>query len=104
MGRMASPTVVDDHEPQRSECWCCGTADDPNRMVHLGNHPEVALCVACGHWAAKQAWEIEDRTRTGPLVAGRNWLRSVRQRVIQRGLHRNRFYRRPLRWLGRRLP
>lgn len=101
---MTTLTATEDAELERSECWCCGTVDDANRMVHLGNHPEVALCVACGHWAAKQAWEIEDRTRSGPLVAARNQLREARQRVIRRGLHRSRFYSRPLRWLGRRMP
>lgn len=101
---MAMPTAIDDHELQQSECWCCGTIGDSDRMVHLGNHPEVALCLVCGHWAAKQAWAIEDRTRSGPLVAVRNRLRRARQQVIKRGLHRNRFYSRPLRWLGRRLP
>jgi len=104
MGGMAMPTAVDDHELQRSECWCCGTVDDPARMVHLGNHPEVALCVACGRWAAKQAWEIEDRARTGPLVMARDRFRQLRRGVIQRGLHHNRILGRPLRWLGKRLP
>jgi hypothetical protein len=104
MGDMATPTAVDDHELPRSECWCCGTVDDPDRMIHLGNHPEVALCLACGRWAAKQAGEIEDRARTGPLVMARDRLRHARATVIGRGLHRNRILGRPLRWLGRRLP
>jgi hypothetical protein len=104
MGAMAMPTAVEDHEIQRSECWCCGAVDDRTRMVHLGNHPEVALCLACGRGAAKQAAEIEDRARSGPLVLARDRLRHARQRVIQRGLHRNRILGRPLRWLGKRLP
>ena len=73
-------------------------------MVHLGNHPEVALCLRCARWAAKQGKQIEDRTRTGPLVRVRDRLRLARQKVIQRGWHRNRWLGGALRWLGRRLP
>src|SRR4051794_41203634 len=101
---MTKPTAVEDATPGRSECWCCGTIDDPARMVHLGNHPEVALCPSCGHWAAKQAWQIEDRARTGPLVMARERLRQLRAGVIRRGLHQNRILARPLRWLGKRPP
>ena len=73
-------------------------------MVRLGNHPEVALCLRCARWAAKQAKEVEDRTRTGRLVLVRDRLRLARQEVIQRGWHRNRWAGRPLRWLGKHLP
>ena len=31
-------------DPPQGRCWCCGSIDDPDRMVHLGIHPEVALC------------------------------------------------------------
>src|SRR5690242_1775758 len=53
--------------PAPGQCWCCGSTDDPDRMVHLANHPEVALCRPCARWAAKQAWEIEDRDKIGVL-------------------------------------
>jgi hypothetical protein len=73
-------------------------------MVHLGNHPEVALCRACARWAAKQAWEIEDRSKTGLVVSARDRLRAARRGVIQRGWHRSPLIGRPLRWIGRHLP
>ncbi len=73
-------------------------------MVRLGNLPEVALCLPCARWAAKQAKKIEDLTRTGPLVRARDQLRLARQKVIQRGWHRNRWLGGVLRWLGRPLP
>jgi hypothetical protein len=101
---MAAQTAVDDLEPGRSECWCCGVIDDPIRMIQLGNHPEVMLCVRCGHWAAKQAWEIEDRGKTGPLVRTRDRFRSLRRSVVQHGWQHNRIVGRPLRWIGKRLP
>ena len=73
-------------------------------MVHLGNHPEVALCLRCARWAAQQAKQLEDLARTGPLVRVRDRLRLARQKVIQRGWHDHRLIGRPLRWLGKHLP
>jgi hypothetical protein len=90
--------------PAPGQCWCCGTVDDPTQMVHLGDHPEVALCRGCARWAAKQAWEIEDRAKSGPLVTARDRFRNARQAVIHRGWHRNRMIGAPLRWIGRHLP
>lgn len=90
--------------PAPGECWCCGANDDPGQMVHLGNHPEVTLCRGCARWAAKQAWEIDDRAKTGPLVLARDRFRNLRQAVVDRGWHRSRIFGRPLRWLGDRLP
>ena len=100
----AHHTAVSDGAPAPSECWCCGAVDDPTRMVHLGNHPEVALCVRCAHSVSKWAWEIEDQSRAGLLVAARHRLRSVRRAVIDRGWHRSPFIGGPVRWIGRRLP
>jgi hypothetical protein len=91
-------------EPGTSECWCCGATDDSDRMIHLGHHPEVALCVRCGHWAAKQAWEIEDRGKTGPLAVARDRFRTLRRGVVARGWQHNRVFGRPLRRLGKHLP
>ena len=73
-------------------------------MVHLGNHPEVALCRPCARWAAKQAWELDDQSKSGVLVAARNQFRSIRQTVIHRGWHRSPIIGAPLRWIGKRLP
>lgn len=96
--------VVPDRGPDRSQCWCCGTSDDPARMVWLGDHPEVALCVRCARWAGKSAARIDDRDRSGPLVAGRAVIRGLRRRVMDHGLQHNRFFGRALRWVGKYLP
>jgi hypothetical protein len=103
-GSMATPTAVDDADMKPSECWCCGATGDSARMVHLGNHPEVALCTRCARWAAKQAWEIDDRLDTGPLVLLRERLRATRRRIVSRGWQHNRLLGGPLRWIGKRLP
>ena len=91
-------------DPPRGQCWCCGSIDDPDRMVHLGNHPEVRLCGPCARWVAKHAWEIEDRDKIGPLVAMRDRFRQVRREVLDHNWHRHPVFGRPLRWLGNHLP
>ena len=88
----------------RDRCWCCGSSAAADTMVHLGNHPEVALCRGCARWAAKQAWQLDDRAKTGPLVAVRNALRSARRIVVEHGWHRSRFVGALLRWIGKQLP
>lgn len=103
-GRMSTQAAVDEQERGRIECWCCGAIDDSAQMIHLGNHPEVALCVRCGYWASHQAREIEDRSRTGPLAAVRSRLRSLRGTVIRHGWHRHPILGPPLRWLGKHMP
>ena len=89
---------------QHATCWCCGQTQPADRVVHLGNHPEVTLCLQCAHFVHKQAWEIEDRDRSGPLPRVRDAFRGVRRRVIERGWHHNAVLGPALRWLGRRLP
>lgn len=101
---MSVHTVNEDAFANRSECWCCGAIDDPSRMVHLGNHPEVALCVRCARWAAKEAWEIEDKPKSGPLVFARDRFRALRHNVVRRGWHHHRLLGGPVRWIGKRLP
>ena len=101
---MPMSAAVEDAELGRSACWCCGAVEDPARMVHLSKHPEVVLCLRCARWAAKVAGEIEDRGRTGPVVLARDRLRAIRRCVVERGWHRHRWLRGPLRWIGKRAP
>jgi hypothetical protein len=89
---------------QGTSCWCCGAVGDPDRMVHLGNHPEVAVCTRCAHSLHVWAGEIEDRSRTGAAARARQALRGVRRRVVRRGWHRAPIVGRLLRALGRRMP
>jgi len=88
----ANRTAVEDAEISPSQCWCCGTVEDPTRLVRLGNHPEVGLCVRCAHSVSKWAWEIEDR------------FRALRRAVIRRGWHKSPLVGGPIRWIGKRLP
>jgi hypothetical protein len=91
-------------QPGSSECWCCGAIQPPANLIHLGNHPEVHLCVRCAYSVKTWASEIEDRGRSGPGVTARAAVRRGRSTVMRRHLHQHKWIGRPLRWLGRRLP
>jgi hypothetical protein len=102
---MAEPrTTVDDDAARRTECWCCGCLEPPARMVSLGNHPEVTVCLRCAHFLHQQARDVEDRDRVGLGVAVRDRLRAGRRIVMDRGWHRSPVVGRLLRRLGRHLP
>ncbi len=102
---METPEDTAQERPEPpGRCWCCGSIGDPRLLVRLGNHPEVAMCLPCARWAAKEAGAIEDRGKTGPLVTVRNGFRRLRREVLDRNWHRHRVFGRPLRWLGKHLP
>ena len=100
---MTAQTATDEAD-NRAQCWCCGARRPPDAVVHLGNHPEVALCFRCAHWAHHQALSREDAVR--PTVAGRvrAVLRAGRREVMRRGWHHKPVIGPVLRWLGPRLP
>ena len=88
----------------RVQCWCCGSSSSPDRVVRLGDHPEVALCLRCAHWVHQQARSREDAARPTPATRVRDVLRAGRREVLRRGWHRAPVIGRLLRWLGPRLP
>jgi hypothetical protein len=96
--------VADDEIPGPVQCWCCGSVDAPDKLVRLGNHPEVAVCVRCAHFLSKSAREIEDRARSGLLVHAREGFRRLRKTVVRHGWHHNKIVGRGLRWVGRFTP
>lgn len=97
-------TAVDLHDDGNVQCWCCDTRDARERMVQLGNHPEVHLCLRCAHFVHQQAWEIEDEGTRGLGPLARDHFRNLRAEVLRRGWHHNRFIGGRLRWLGKYLP
>jgi hypothetical protein len=102
---MTAHTAIEDTEtPRPNQCWCCGTDELPDRLVHLGNRPEVVVCTRCAHSLSKWASELEDRSRTGLAVRTRDSVRRVRKSVVAHGWHHNKFVGRGLRWLGRFTP
>ncbi len=95
---------MDGADDGKARCWCCSTVENLERMVHLGDHPEVRLCLRCAHFMHQQAWQIEDEGGDRPGGRARNGLRNLRAEVLRRGWHRNRLIGGRLRWLGRYLP
>ena len=100
----AMPATDLDGDDGRVDCWCCSTRDTPERMVHLGNHPEVHLCLRCAHFVHQEAWKIEDLGRRSPGALARDGFRTMRAEVVRRGWHQSRLIGQPLRWLGKHLP
>ena len=72
-------------------CWCCGQHQSTEDVVHLGDHPEVAVCLGCAHFLHQRA-----RARDG--------LRAVRNLVMARRWHEKPLIGPVLRWLGTRMP
>jgi hypothetical protein len=84
-----------------SQCWCCGQMKSENALVHLGNHPEVGLCVNCVHFLGRRARDLQATVIRRRL---RGAAESVRGEVMARGLHQRPVIGPALRWLNRHLP
>lgn len=87
-----------------AQCWCCDASDAPDRMVQLGRHPEVHVCLPCAYLVYQRAWEIEDGDTRGFGEFARDQVRNLRAEVTRRGWHHNRFIGSRLRWLDEYLP
>jgi hypothetical protein len=85
-------------------CWCCGQRQPSTSVVHLGNHPEVAVCLGCAHFLHQQARGREDALQSSPAAGLRDGLRAARSLVIRRGWHEKPGIGPLLRWLGTHTP
>ena len=72
--------------------------------MHLGDHPEVAVCLDCAHFLHQRARAVEDAQRPSPAGRVRDGLRAVRSLVMARRWHEKPVLGPVLRWLGARLP
>ncbi len=88
----------------RQRCWCCDQEFGPEDVVHLGAHPEVALCFDCARWVRRRAVQRADAGRGGIGVRLRGYLARIRAVVIGRGWHDRPGIGAILRWIDRRLP
>jgi hypothetical protein len=101
----AEPVIrVDRNDGRSAQCWCCGSVDGSDRMVHLGDHPEVHLCLGCAHFVHQRAWQIEDRGKRGPAALARDRVRTLHAGAMRRGWLQNRYVGGRLRWLSKHLP
>jgi hypothetical protein len=97
-------TAVGESGTSSSQCWCCGNREPVDKVVRLGNHPEVTVCIRCVHSLSKRAWELEDHDKTSPAARARDAFRALRKGVVRHGWHHNRFVGRYVRWLGKHTP
>ena len=89
---------------ERQRCWCCDAEFPADEVVHLGAHPEVALCLDCARWVRRRAVQQADGGRSGIDVRLRRFLAGTRAAVIGRGWHDRPVIGAILRWIDRRLP
>lgn len=101
----AEPVPADQDDSGRQlVCWCCGQQQRPTEVVHLGDHPEVGVCLGCAHFLHQRARAREDDLRPSPAARARDGLRAVRGLVIAHRWHEKPLIGPVLRWLGSRLP
>jgi hypothetical protein len=100
----APAAVAEGAEDGMVRCWCCGQQRPADRVVYLGSHPEVAVCLGCAHVLHQRARAREDEMRPSLSGRGRDVLRAGRELVMRRGWHHLPGVGRLLRWAGRRLP
>ena len=103
MIEMTAQTAVGEVDG-RLECWCCGQPIEADSSVHLGNHPEVGVCLRCAHFLHKQAVAREDALRPTPAARVRDVFRGARSVVMDHGWQHTPVVGRALRWLGRYTP
>jgi hypothetical protein len=84
-----------------SDCWCCGRITPGDALVHLGNHPEVGICVNCVHFLGRQARDYQATVIRRRL---RGIAESIRGEVMARGWHEHPLTGPVLRWINRHLP
>ncbi|MGZ4606682.1 MAG: hypothetical protein ACXVXV_11155 [Blastococcus sp.] len=101
---MTATHTADDGAGHLVPCWCCGRRCPAADVVHLGNRPEVAVCLRCAHFLHQQARGREDARRTSPAARARDGLRAARRLVIAQRWHEKPVIGPLLRWLGPRLP
>lgn len=97
-------TPEDRRADQRPGCWCCGGVFSPEEVVHLGAHPEVALCFDCTRWVHRRAVQQADAGEPGVTARLRQFLARVRAAVIAHGWHDRLVIGRILRWIDQHLP
>jgi hypothetical protein len=71
---MSAETQTAKDQTSESRCWCCGQIRPEDALVHLGNHPEVGICINCVHFLGRRARDSRgwhQRPVVGPAL---QWL------------------------------
>lgn len=87
-----------------AQCWCCGQSYPDARLVHLGSHPEVAVCFRCARFLNRRARQAQDQLQPSPGARVRGVLNKGRDVVVEHRWHQLPTVGASLRWLGDHLP
>jgi hypothetical protein len=98
---MTAKTQAAVGEIGESGCWCCGRITDQDALVHLGNHPEVGICINCVRFLGRRARDYQATVMRQRL---RGAAESIRGEVMARGWHERPVIGSALRWINRHLP
>jgi hypothetical protein len=85
-------------------CWCCGSEFAEAELVHLGQHPEVGVCLRCTRWLQRRAAARYDKQHPTPTARLRAVIHAARAFVIRKGWHEHRVLGALLRRMDRHLP
>lgn len=99
---MSTGLDTGDNQPHTVGCWCCGQSYPPDRMVHLGTHPEVTVCADCARFLHRRAALLG--AHATPVALIRRATQTIRDQVLSRQIHERRVVGPFLRWLDRFLP
>jgi hypothetical protein len=98
---MSTETATAAGQTIEPRCWCCGQIRSEDVLVHLGDHPEVGICLNCVHFLQRQARDREAAVMRQRL---RGAAEAVRGEVMARGWHQRPVIGPVLLWINRRLP
>ena len=91
-------------EPATGQCWCCGRTRTESQLLHLNDHPEVAVCFGCARFLRRRATEQEDLSRPSAAARGRSVVRRVRSTVMEHGWQGRPVVGPVLRWVDKHMP
>ncbi len=98
---MSAETQTAAGETGQGTCWCCGRNSSEDALVHLGNHPEVGICINCVHFLGRRARDYQATVMRQRL---RGVAESVQGQVMARGWHQRPVIGPALRWVNQHLP
>jgi len=87
-----------------STCWCCGDDFPEERLLRLGSHPEVAVCLRCSVRLVRQARAKHEALHPSLTARLHEVVAGARQTVVRLGLDRLPVVGPGFRWLGDHLP
>lgn len=80
--RVSTGLDTGDDQPHTVGCWCCGQPYPPDRMVHLGTHPEVTVCADCARFLHRRAALLG--AHATPVALIRRATQTIRDQVLSR--------------------